>query len=98
IAAYLNGIAIEADRRGFRFDKSKILAPPLADPMDETEGQLLYEWQHLQAKLQIRSPEHLVICEKILRPEPHSLFRIVAGETQPWEKISGGQNAKTPRR
>ena len=86
ISAYLTEIANEADRRGYRFDRSKILSTVIAEPFEETEGQLRYEWIHLQRKLRIRAPEHLLLHQKVLCPISHPLFKIIPGDINPWEK------------
>ena len=86
VAAFLAGLAEEAERRGYQFDTSKISRRRLRAQIEETRGQLLYEWAHLRAKLRVRSPDLYRKVRKIELPEPHPLFRIVAGEVQPWEK------------
>ena len=86
MVAFLAGLAEEAERRGYRFDTSKISRPRLRAQIEETRGQLLYEWAHLRAKLRARAPELYRKVRNIEVPEPHPLFRIVAGEVQPWEK------------
>lgn len=54
--------------------------------IQETDGQLIYEWSHLKRKLQRRAPKlYREVC-KIRLPEPHPLFQIVAGEIKDWEK------------
>ena len=86
VAAFLAGLAGEAERRGYRFNTSKISPLRLRAQIEETHGQLLYEWAHLRAKLRVRAPELYRKIKKIDLPEPHPLFRIVAGEVQAWEK------------
>ena len=56
LATFLAGLAAEASARRYRFDASKILPQRLEQPIIETEGQLLFEWGHLNAKLRVRSP------------------------------------------
>lgn len=88
IAAYLRGVADEAARRGYQFDESKIASPRFSHQLDETRGQLLFEWKHLRAKLRTRSPEWYREVRKLACPEAHPLFRIVAGPVRDWEKIA----------
>lgn len=85
IAAFLTAIVDEAVQRGYRFDAAKILAQPKADRMVETRGQLLYEWEHLRAKLRRRSPEVFRRFRSVKIPDPHPLFRIVTGKIRAWE-------------
>ena len=87
IAAFLAGLAAEADTRGYRFDKTKITHRPWRGKMTETHGQLLYEWRHLRAKLKRRSPALFRRFRALKIPESHPLFRIVPGEIRDWEKV-----------
>jgi hypothetical protein len=86
IAAYLHGIRLEAERRGYCFDGARIVSPPLCGEVEESQGQLLFEWSHLLGKLALRAPwlygEHV----NIALPGAHPLFRIVAGEKREWER------------
>lgn len=86
IAAFLRELAAEADRRGYRFDRSKIRRSGPARPIPETRGQLLHEWRHLKAKLRARSPETYRLHRGVARPRAHPLFRVVAGPVRDWEK------------
>jgi hypothetical protein len=94
IAAYLRGVADEAVRRGYRFDQTKIASPEFPAQLEETRGQFLFEWEHLKAKLRSRRPELYREIRKLVRPEPHPLFRIVAGEMRDWEKAGRTSNPK----
>lgn len=86
ISAFLAGLAGEAEKRGYRFDSSKIPRGRLRSPMEETEGQLLYEWRHLRAKLRKRAPLLHRKFRSLARPAAHPLFRIVPGGIRDWEK------------
>jgi hypothetical protein len=86
IAAFLEGLAVEGHRRGYRFDTSKIGHPKLRQQMDETAGQLLYEWERLRKKLKGRAPAVYRQHRRIAMPEAHPLFRIVPGEIREWER------------
>jgi hypothetical protein len=86
IAAYLDGLANEAGRRGYAFDLSKISTPRFGGKLVETRGQLLFEWRHLKKKLRLRTPKVYRKCRGLLCPAPHPLFRIVAGPLRDWEK------------
>jgi hypothetical protein len=83
--AYLAYVHAEAERRGFKFDRGKLAAPRARIRLPETVGQLEYEWCHLQSKLRRRSPALARSFEHIQRPDPHPLFRLVAGGVRPWE-------------
>lgn len=86
MAAFLTGIAEEAERRGYHFDTSKISGRKLRSQIEETKGQLLFEWAHLRAKFRTRAPEVYRQFRKVKTPEPHPLFRIVPGDIREWER------------
>lgn len=44
-----------------------------------TRDQLDYEWEHLMAKLAVRDSRWRDRLERVKRPEPHPLFRVIAG-------------------
>src|SRR6185369_11258788 len=56
IATFLVGIAAEAQARGYRFDHAKISRGRFTGQIQETSGQLHYEWRHLKIKLRARAP------------------------------------------
>ena len=89
IAIYLRLVHEEATRRGYRFDGTKIGRGGQVELMQVTRGQLDYEWAHLRKKLAGRSPEWLVDLPALVSPEPHPLFRVVAGDVADWEVIAG---------
>jgi Pyrimidine dimer DNA glycosylase len=86
IAAFLAGLAAEARRRGYQFDTTKIAGCRRPGRIDETRGQLLFEWRHLRAKLRVRAPQVYRRLRGVARPEPHPLFRIVPGGVRDWER------------
>lgn len=95
IASYLIGLADEADRRGYIFDRTKISVRIFNGKLTETRGQLLFEWLHLKRKLRLRSPRSYRLCCKILVPRAHPLFRIVPGPIQQWEKRNSRKRQAT---
>ena len=87
IGRYLQGVATEADTRGYRFERSRIIR--VADdpePLEVTDGQLSREWAHLMAKLAVRDPELRERWGQVVAPEPHPLFLVVAGPVAEWER------------
>jgi hypothetical protein len=90
IAQYLAAVCDEAQARGYRFDRSKIVRAPRSIRAAETAGQLLYEWSHLKRKLRQRNP---ALYRRLLRvpvPDAHPMFRIVPGAARDWERMGGG--------
>ncbi len=89
VGVYLEGVASEADARGYRFDRGRIRAPgAVVDPIAVTSGQLALEWAHLSAKLTQRSPELAVRWASVEAVEPHPLFCIVPGPVEAWERAA----------
>jgi|SRR5665213_3238303 len=86
IAAFLRGLEKDARRRGYHFDAGKIRSSVRVRRIPETEGQLLYEWKHLRAKLRGRASALYRETKKMARPDPHPLFRIVRGDVREWER------------
>ena len=90
VAGYLAGLADEADQRGYRFDRSRIIVE--ADPqvrLAVTNGQLALEWQHLGAKLAGRSrQDHARWLSG--SPTAHPLFVVVDGPVESWERATLG--------
>jgi hypothetical protein len=87
IAAYLEGIRREAERRGYRFDETKIGPSRPDHPIAVACGQLRYEREHLLKKLLTRDPECCTALQAVDDPEPHPLFRAVPGEVEAWQRI-----------
>jgi hypothetical protein len=87
IGTYLEYIAGEAERRGYSFNRTKIIASRKISKILVTSGQVLYEWGHLQAKLTRRDPLWLGQFFNIVMPDIHPLFEVAIGSVEPWEKI-----------
>lgn len=88
IGAYLDGIAAEARRRGYRFDSGRILRPGSdAVELTVTLGQLDFEWLHLGDKLRERSPDVAAIWLTDTA-SPHPLFRTIPGGIELWERAA----------
>ncbi len=96
IVSYLTEIANEADRRGYKFNRTKICVGDFQGNLIETRGQLLFEWSHLKRKLRRRSPKIYRACCRIEIPRPHPLFRIVAGPIQDWERTNSQKRTINP--
>jgi len=86
VGAYLSSVADEADARGYRFDRGRIITPRSpVDVIPVTDGQLMLEWQHLGAKLDQRSPADAVRW-RATAPTAHPLFTVVPGPVELWER------------
>lgn len=86
MADYLQGVADEAQKRGYAFNRHKIKADSSHLKIEVTDGQLRYEFQHLLAKLSQRSPEIHQQLKLHTAIEPHPMFVVVSGNVAPWEK------------
>lgn len=87
IDAYLAGVLRESRSRGYNFDATKIEETAQAEVMEETTGQLDYEWEHLMGKLAERDKPRWESFRIIDRPQPHGLFSMVDGPIRDWEKV-----------
>lgn len=96
VGAYLWALADAADDRGFTFNRSLVLVPPVAfvdtaadsappvPRMTVTSGQIDHEWAHLLAKTAGRDTgwhERLSTAER----RPHPMFDVVPGPIEEWE-------------
>jgi hypothetical protein len=86
IDAYLRHVLVEARRRGYRFDGSKIRAAPLLPKRRLHAEQLALEWRHLLAKLRARDPAR---WRRQRRESPvcHPSFQVVPGGVERWERV-----------
>jgi len=85
IAAYLREVQREADRRGYRFDASKIAWQIPVKTIQVTDGQLAYEFSHLAAKLRVRDAEACARLQGEKELQIHPLFELIKGEVEGWE-------------
>ena len=84
IDSYLNAVCDEAVRRGYNYDRTKLKPSTMTELIEVTAGQLEYEFQHLQRKLEGRSKPH---TDVVVVPA-HPLFVVVPGNVEAWEKVS----------
>lgn len=88
MVAWLEGLADEADRRGYRFDRTRLLRPGNDTIRIElTDGQLELEWHHLRAKVRDRDASWWARIEHA-EPAAHPMFTLVAGPVAPWERAA----------
>jgi hypothetical protein len=87
IATFLTFLAAEAKLRGYHFDNSKVTPARFNGQIEETSGQLQYEWLHLKRKLEHRSPDQYNRYRNAAIVEPNPLFSIVPGDVTEREKI-----------
>ena len=88
IARYLKTVYGEACRRGYSFDPSRLVDARVRGTIAVTRGQLAFERDHLQKKLQARDPGWL--AQHPVGEAVHPLFRIVPGGVEDWERGQAG--------
>ena len=86
LASYLQAVHEESVQRGYRFDASKIALQRAPASMATGDGQIAYEWQHLMAKLQQRSPQVHQQWQHTPSIALHPLFHSIPGPVAVWEK------------
>jgi hypothetical protein len=88
IGHYLLAVWKEADRRGYSFNKRKLKNRyGKVAVISITNGQIQYEWKHLQKKLLLRDAKKLKTFSKTRLAKLHPSFRKVIGPVASWEKI-----------
>ncbi len=90
INAYLSSVLVEAESRGYSFNRQKVGPIRASAHIESTTGQLRYEWLHLMSKLSARSPSVHRRWRSVTTPEPHPLFTIKRGAVESWERQHRG--------
>lgn len=85
VGAYLQAVQLEAVRRGYNFDASKILRKGRTTGICVTDGQVAYELEHLKAKLKVRDIAAYARLVNEVRPSIHPLFALTEGGIEDWE-------------
>lgn len=87
IGCFLSHIYIESEKRGYNFDKTKILHFSLDSfLLTVTSDQISFETNHLLHKLAIRDKQKYNVLKNLDVLESHPIFRVVVGEKECWEK------------
>jgi len=94
IGTYLYYVYLEGKRRGYNFNKDKIIKYDLKLKMPVTIGQINFEFHHLLKKLKVRDMKKYekIKNEKIIEPNP--IFYIIDGDIEEWEKDKKVLNKK----
>lgn len=87
INAYLFFVFIEAEKRGFNFDRSKIKDKILKEQIPISKGQRDYEFKLLKNKLKARDKNKLAEIDSIQCVDLNPLFYLVKGGIECWEKV-----------
>lgn len=86
IAEYLRAIHDESLVRGYNFALEKVNCTRASGFITVTDGQLVYEREHLMRKLSVRDPQWAKELRFSDSLEAHPLFQIVPGDVEIWEK------------
>lgn len=87
IHQYLSEIWLEAEKRGYKFDKSKINWDFVPQKINVHNGQMVYEFQHLLRKLEIRDTNQFHKLKDLKRLELAEIFSVIPGEIEKWEIV-----------
>ncbi len=87
LATYLQWVSREADVRGYKFNRDKILIGRINKKLPVSEGQLFYEWTHLKKKLWSRDSRLYLKLKSIDLPNVHPMFFVVKGDIASWEVL-----------
>ena len=84
---YLYCVVLEAEERGYNFDKTKVKSFKLEENILVTDKQVKYEFNHLLKKLKKRDKDKHKEISNLKKIEPHPIIKIKAGPVEKWEKV-----------
>ncbi len=87
ISNYLHIVAIEAGKRNYNFNSSKIAKPARKLVINVTRGQVEYELEHLKKKLLKRDPEKLKEINALTKIKINPMFKVIKGDIEAWEVL-----------
>ncbi len=88
IASYLRAVSDEADKRGYNFNRNKIINKRLQSKIKVTTGQVVYEQSHLLNKLKKRAPALYKQLKDIKIIKVYPMFSKISGKVEHWEIVS----------
>ncbi len=86
INSYLHSVWIEADQRGYSFDKTKLAPSRTVTLISVSSAQIEFELAHLRRKLKTRNKTRFRSLISVTHPKPHPLFKVRNGPVELWEK------------
>jgi hypothetical protein len=87
IRTYLHFVCDEAEKRGYRFDRSKLGRRLSVTKIGVTTRQLQYELEHLKRKLRRRDRAKYAAIRRLRTPDCHRMFKRMRGGVESWEKL-----------
>lgn len=85
---YLSEVREEALKRGYNFDKNKIDWNFQPIQLNVNDKQVVYEFQHLLKKLEIRDVQKFESIKTVNKIELHPMFKEIKGEIEDWEVLA----------
>lgn len=85
IASYLRYVEEEACKRGYNFNRHKIINKRINTKILVNSGQIEYEFKHLLNKLKKRDPDLYKKLKNTKTIKLHPLFTRKNGEVEEWE-------------
>jgi len=90
INVYLWAVVEEAEIRGYNFNRAKLDPKHTCEKISVSDGQLAYEFDHLQAKLRIRDLDQFMRNQKVgSKVRSHPLVEVNRGDIADWERVDG---------
>jgi len=93
INQYLNNVYDESVLRNFTFDRAKFRKPIIPIFLSVSEGQIIFEFEHLLCKLKEREFHLYEILKETTNIIPHPMFQIIKGDIENWERKLKSRNS-----
>lgn len=87
MASYLHEVQREAEKRGYKFDAGKISRHKPVHNILVTDGQMAYEFRHLENKLKARDEAACKRLQNETTLQAHPVFSVVKGGVASWEIV-----------
>ncbi len=87
INQYLSNIYDESVERHFTFNSTKFKKPIVPLFLTVSEGQLIFEFEHLLCKLKEREITLYQTLKETTTIIPHPMFKIIKGKIERWERV-----------
>jgi hypothetical protein len=87
INQYLSNIYDESVDRHFNFNSTKFRKPIVPFFLTVSEGQIIFEFEHLLCKLKGREINLYNTLKETTTIFPHPMFKTIKGKIEQWERI-----------
>ena len=86
MGSYLQAVWDESVKRGYSFDRKRVISARSEVLIPVSSAQMDYEWAHLSKKMARRNPAWLAKWPPCPLLEPHPLFASYPGPIEAWER------------